>query len=414
MGRRVLLLLAVLAMSLFAAEGLLRGALRLRGTPYSASAVRGDMLRILEAAEGNFAGQRREVGQGVGQITSPFFGFDSPFGPDMLARDLGRKGRGDGQYRILVLGGSVAAGFGNHGVDVLERMVGSVPGLEDARVQVLGYGVAAFKQPQQLNLLSYLITLGVVPDAVVNLDGFNEVAVGNANREVGVHPLFPSSTKWSLASASWYRDPRCLELASGLARTQSELRERAEAWAESSLTRSSLVGTLGGIYVNALQRRARSLQSSFALRLRELDRDVSVVGPAFGGGAEEAIELSVRCWQESSLSMDALCRKRGITYLHVLQPTLHDEGAKPITDLEAQRGRAREEWLEGVALGYPRLRAAGRELEERGVAFLDASGVFRDVEETLYIDACHFDARGNELLAQQIGAKLAELVAGSR
>ena len=75
---------------------------------------------------------------------------------------------------------------------------------------------------------------------------------------------------------------------------------------------------------------------------------------------------------------------------------------------------ASEAWLEGVALGYPRLRVAGKALQERGVAFLDASGVFRNVEETLYIDACHFDARGNELLAQQIGEKLAELVAASR
>ena len=99
---------------------------------------------------------------------------------------------------------------------------------------------------------------------------------------------------------------------------------------------------------------------------------------------------------------------------HTPSHTIPDACAKPITDLEAQRGRAREEWLEGGALGYPPLRAAGQELGERGVAFLDASGVFRDVEETLYIDACHFDARGNELLAQQIGAKLAELVAGSR
>jgi len=388
--------------------------LHLRGTPYSASAARGTMSRILEAAEGNFAGKRREVAQGVGQITSPFFGFDSPFGPDLLARNLGRKGRADRPFRILILGGSVAAGFGNYGAEVLERTVGSVPGLENKKVQVLGYGVAAFKQPQQLNLLTYLITLGLVPDAVINLDGFNEVAVGNANRELEVHPLYPSSTKWRLVSATWYRDPRCLQLASKLARTQARLRRYASMWAASSLLRSSLIGSLAGIQVRRMERGARSLQSSFSLRLRELDRDVGVQGPVFEGSAQDAVDISVRCWEESSVSLDALCRQREIIYLHVLQPTLHDEGAKPITDLEAKRGVASEAWLEGVALGYPRLRVAGKALQERGVAFLDASGVFQNVEETLYIDACHFDARGNELLAQQIGEKLAELVAASR
>lgn len=52
---------------------------------------------------------------------------------------------------------------------------------------------------------------------------------------------------------------------------------------------------------------------------------------------------------------------------------------------------------------YPLLRQAGRELEERGVRFFDASGVFRDIEERIYNDACHFERRGNEILAEAIG-----------
>ncbi|MEO0653147.1 MAG: hypothetical protein AAFZ65_20895 [Planctomycetota bacterium] len=68
-------------------------------------------------------------------------------------------------------------------------------------------------------------------------------------------------------------------------------------------------------------------------------------------------------------------------------------------------------WLRGVVEGYPRLREAGAALAAEGIAFFDASRVFAEVQETLYFDSCHFDARGNQILAQAIGAFLEDCVA---
>jgi hypothetical protein len=62
--------------------------------------------------------------------------------------------------------------------------------------------------------------------------------------------------------------------------------------------------------------------------------------------------------------------------------------------------------MTGVRLGYPKLRAAGAELAAQGVPFLDASHVFADVQDTLYYDACHFDKRGNGLLAELLAPAL--------
>jgi hypothetical protein len=152
-------------------------------------------------------------------------------------------------------------------------------------------------------------------------------------------------------------------------------------------------------YVDAQRVYSRSL---FA----PADGGASPYGPPFRGAAEEAVELAVASWKESSLVLKDLCARHGVTYLHVLQPTLHDAGAKVATPEEEKSGSILDEWKQGVELGYPRLRTGGAELAREGVAFLDASRVFADVAETLYYDACHFNVAGNELLARRIADAL--------
>jgi lysophospholipase L1-like esterase len=51
---------------------------------------------------------------------------------------------------------------------------------------------------------------------------------------------------------------------------------------------------------------------------------------------------------------------------------------------------------------YPRFHEAGRALSAQGVNFHDCSMVFAESREPLYIDHCHFKARGNEILAARI------------
>ena len=102
----------------------------------------------------------------------------------------------------------------------------------------------------------------------------------------------------------------------------------------------------------------------------------------------------------------AICESQGMFYMHVLQPTLHDPGAKPATSEELANGKAPDTWMEGVELGYPRLRKAGADLAQEGEHFLDASGVFRGIERTIYIDSCHFVGDGNRILADAIADEL--------
>jgi hypothetical protein len=100
--------------------------------------------------------------------------------------------------------------------------------------------------------------------------------------------------------------------------------------------------------------------------------------------------------------MHALCAARGIAYVHVLQPTLHDTGSKPLTPEELAGGAAPESWTWAVGEGYPLLRSTGAELSAAGVRFVDASGVFAGVQTAIYHDSCHFRLEGNVLLCELV------------
>jgi hypothetical protein len=120
---------------------------------------------------------------------------------------------------------------------------------------------------------------------------------------------------------------------------------------------------------------------------------------------------AVRSWIEGSRSLQAICEARSIAYLHVLQPTLHDTGSKTLTGDEIVGSRAPDAYIDGVHLGYPRLREAAGSLRNLGIHFLDASMIFKDVKEGIYVDNCHFNLAGNRLLARAIAPALADCLA---
>ena len=57
------------------------------------------------------------------------------------------------------------------------------------------------KQPQQLIGLAMLLAMGQHIDVVVNLDGYNDIAIGYSNHYHHVHPIFPSAAiMWGIGN----------------------------------------------------------------------------------------------------------------------------------------------------------------------------------------------------------------------
>ena len=125
-------------------------------------------------------------------------------------------------------------------------------------------------------------------------------------------------------------------------------------------------------------------------------------------------DLVADVWERSSLLMQRLAQESRAHYLHVLQPNFHATEGKPLSPEEraSTRKATPEQML--VPRGYQELRRRGERLRASGVAFHDLTDVFQAERATLYVDACcHFNLRGNRILAERIADLAADLIAGS-
>lgn len=416
-----------LIVALFVAEGSVRLWDRFSGTAYSAwrteTAIREVVSAMTDATPSTDppSGTEPTAPSGSGGNSSsgrkgrktlrfrlhPYTGFDLDTGLVVTERTVAffEKDDPDRPYVIFILGGSVASIFGGNvqgGAPRLIERLQADPAWEGRSIKIVRIGVPGFKQPQQLMQLAYLLSRGCDPDMVLNLDGLNELRIGVRNATRGLQPTWPSLGHWTQATSSTPRDEIALDLLLGMRALQREVQEAAHAALARHYCYSAILGKL------TLSRLTRSrsqwvrAQKAFVERRVQLDRRERA--HAFGVLAEEegSLQATVRCWFESSLAMHQLCSARGIRYVHALQPTLHDEGSKTITEEEWRKGVGEKGFQTTVLEGYPLLREGMAELHDLGVEALDLSLAFQDVEETVYYDNCHFGTLGCRTLADRM------------
>jgi len=241
---------------------------------------------------------------------------------------------------------------------------------------------------------------------VIDIDGFNEAALGRFNAKNGANPLYPSLPHWAKATNGIRADPEMVEHLHDVRVRQRAAQEFGQSFLKSGLWRSCFLEHVGSLRLERLRReyvRAYVVLTSY---IAERPKEAETSGPEFPADDEGIDEMIVRSWRENSISLEGMCSERGIAYLHVLQPTLHDEGSKPLTPKEVEGAGADPTWIEGVKRIYPRLREAGPRLADNGVHFFDATRVFADHPEDVYYDVCHFQQHGNDLLAVAVAEAL--------
>ena len=94
-----------------------------------------------------------------------------------------------GKFVIAVLGGSVAWYFSIDGAGAFKKELATSQQYRDQEIIIVPLALSGFKQPQQLFTLQYFLLQGFEFDAVINIDGFNEVALHpaeNAHRKVAI------------------------------------------------------------------------------------------------------------------------------------------------------------------------------------------------------------------------------------
>jgi hypothetical protein len=296
---------------------------------------------------------------------------------------------------IGITGGSVAALFARSGRGTLAEELARHPRFAGRKIRFAVMGFGGFKQPQQLMALTYVLGLGGHLELLIDLDGFNEVALhASTNEPSGVAPFYPRD--WLLrAGTDPATSPALGELAL-LARRRAEL--------AGQLRRSPLHWSAARRLVWKLRDRAvlAGLERAHAeLKRQAATDDLARVGPDLG---RAPLDEMVRVWKDCALQMDRLCRANGIGFHHFLQPNQYVSGSKPLseTELESAYDETHPYGREAPA-GYARLIPACAELASEGVRSVDLTGVFAGVRETVYVDACcHVNELGNELLAHAI------------
>lgn len=315
--------------------------------------------------------------------------------PDALVYD-------EEPFIVGLTGGSVAAGIKNAAGDLIVDRLAASPLLAGKRVHLMTWAKAGGKQPEQMLGLAFLMSAGVRFDAVINLDGLNDVAL--TPDEILRDGLFPTYPRvWPIRM---FLTETGLVLRGQLAGIEDRRAVEARALLASPLRRSwlrQLLWTLG-------DRRAERARSDLLAAIeRRLGEDAGPAhgferfGPRVAGKRWDAYGELAAIWERSSREMAALCAAAGAVYVHALQPNQYDpEFTKPMSPEE--RGLAIDE-SSGVgahaAVGYPLLREAAARLSEDGVEVVDLKDLFADVEAQRFVDSCcHFNKAGSRAIAQ--------------
>ena len=312
-----------------------------------------------------------------------------------------RKRRPD-RVIIGITGGSVSGQFGTWHAHHLATALQGLEAFQRRELEFVWLGMPGYHQPQQTIQLAYILAQGGEFDYLINLDGFNELAVPAAlNAPQGAHPLYPMN--WSMVALD-VPDAELRRTIGAIDYLRSERRTRNAAFAVSPWRVSP---TFRWLHQRGDARLVAQL-AAYAWQLQSHSLDEI---PYFVSGPErlhvpldDMVPELVAIWSRTSRQMNAMCTAFGIRYLHCLQPNQYDPGSKPLSRKEKEAAyEAESPYRQVIEKGYPQLRAAGSELRQAGIAFHDLSRVFETSSATLYKDnCCHFNSEGNRILAEAI------------
>ncbi|MBZ0111090.1 MAG: hypothetical protein K8J08_01380 [Thermoanaerobaculia bacterium] len=305
---------------------------------------------------------------------------------------------------VAVLGGSVAsiAAAGTYG---LEMELARIERFRGREIVVISLAAGGYKQPQQLLALTYLLSLGAHFDLVINLDGFNDVALSATDLVPrGVFPFYPRD--WDQRVGNFDGN---LRLAAGQIAWHRERRRRLAAlFSKPALRWSHLAGAIW----QGLDHRVRKEMERSEMEVLETSSNRSsflAQGPDRSYPDRVAMfEDLAQGWYQASVQIDYLCRAQGIEYHHFLQPNQYVPGSKPIgAEREAKTWVENARYRSAIEEGYPWLQQFGQKLVAQGIAFHDLTPIFEDRTELLYQDdCCHLNPTGNMLLKRALAAGL--------
>ncbi|NJM59707.1 MAG: hypothetical protein HC849_05135 [Oscillatoriales cyanobacterium RU_3_3] len=368
------------------------------------------------------------LNQSIVERFHPYFGFiqkpSSDFRPGFKVNNYGFISPHDypfkktkpNQFIIGVFGGSVASGYAIFEVQnqVLAKYLKQLPGLQDKEFVILSFATGGYKQPQQLLILNYFLALGQEFDMVVNIDGFNEVALANLNNQNKIDLAMPSVQHilplTNLANNSL--SLQAMKTTIAIQENKAKINRGLENLQNCKL---AACDALTSVYL-------QNLVNNYRKDVIWFEKERGKTTEADGGSAvfintknavlkdDVAFDRMAWNWAKSSIFMNKVLSASNVPYFHVLQPNQYHQTKRVFSEAEKQIAFNQETpYAKSVELGYPALFEKLPNLAKNKVNVLNAVNIFDKTKEIVYVDSCcHYNEAGEVIFSDYIGRSILE------
>jgi len=368
------------------------------------------------------------LNQSIVERFHPFFGFIQKPGPDfrpgfkinnygfISPYDYPFKKTKKNQFVIGIFGGSVASDFSIFQIQnkILPQYLKQVPGLQDKEFIILSFATGGYKQPQQLLILNYFLALGQELDLVVNIDGFNEVALSNINNKNQIDLAMPSNQHIlpliSLANNSL--STKAMQATLRIKENKTRINEGLESLQHCSL---AACDALTSVYVQNLVNSYRRDVIAFEKERgqQQQDDEGSVIYINKNKSVLEdsaAFEQMAWNWAKSSIFMHKVLSASNVPYFHVLQPNQYYQTKRVFGDAEKRIAFNNDTpYDQSVEIGYPALLSKFPNLQKNQINILNGVKVFDKTKDIVYVDSCcHYNQAGEVIFSNYVGSSILE------
>ena len=307
----------------------------------------------------------------------------------------------ENQFVIGIFGGSVALSLSCFELDyhLLTQSLQQIPYFKNKEIIVLSFANGSYKQPQQLLVLNYFLSIGQEFDMVINVDGFNEVALSYLNNQHGIDISMPNQLVIMPLVQLANRDlsPEALGLTLDILQSKSRMK--------SALTRLENCRLATCYVFTWLQlKHSANEYNEELLRFGQLqesmrpnkDSLVKIDSPPSPLDDAAALQSIGSLWAESSLMMKNTLDSRHASYFHFLQTNQYqDTGRKFSAEEQKIAFGGPSPYAEAARKGYPVLLSKSDFLKSSGIHFFNGINVFDNMSETVYSDnCCHYSDVG--------------------
>ena len=331
------------------------------------------------------------------------YGFESVFDyPVMLPGD---------NYYVVMIGGSMAGELYEKMSELIRRQV---KGVVRKNVVLINLTMVAYKQPQPLFALIYLLFIGQKIDIVINVDGYNDVFGSWYNYKGGIAPTMPARgyvgeikklTEARFSGQLW------LEELGKIAILKDEVSNEARRYINSSFALEAAFHLARGSWsVKKYRYSVQHLQASAIYSDGESVINYELAPRSIGEG--DAIHLGTNFWRKSSEAISALSVLYSFRYVHVLHPN-QSAGNHKFSAMEMSKAFSANtnDYVRVTRIGYADMVSQIEQMKSHGVPVFNATSIFDDVHEEVYRDVCcHLTDEGLLLLARFVADRARDAI----